>query len=86
MRRGLRRCFGRAGIGGLRPGLPGIGNPLAEGAYKLTVSAKDSASNDITAAVASAGVVSQIDMSGGTPLLVIGKMEVGFADVAAVAN
>jgi flagellar basal-body rod modification protein FlgD len=62
------------------------GNPLAEGAYKLTVSAKDSASNDITAAVASAGVVSQIDMSGGTPLLVIGKMEVGFADVAAVAN
>jgi len=62
------------------------GNALPEGAYKLTVTAKDSASNTVTSAVASAGVVSQIDMSGGAPLLVIGKMEVGFADVAAVAN
>jgi flagellar basal-body rod modification protein FlgD len=62
------------------------GNALSDGAYKLTVTAKDSASNDVTTAVASAGVVSQIDMSGSAPLLVIGKMEVGFADIAAVAN
>ena len=36
--------------------------------------------------IASAGLVSQIDMSNGAPLLVIGSMEVGLADIAAVAN
>jgi flagellar basal-body rod modification protein FlgD len=62
------------------------GNALPDGAYKLTVGAKDSASNAIDASVASAGLVSQIDMSNGAPLLVIGSMEVGLADIAAVAN
>jgi flagellar basal-body rod modification protein FlgD len=62
------------------------GNVIADGAYKLTVTAKDSAGNDITTSVASAGTVSQIDMSNGAPQLVIGNMEVGFADIAAVAN
>ena len=62
------------------------GNALPDGAYKLTVGAKDSASNAIDASVASAGLVGQIDMSSGTPLLVIGSMEVGIADIAAVAN
>jgi flagellar basal-body rod modification protein FlgD len=62
------------------------GNIIADGAYKLTVNAKDSAGNDITTSVASAGTVSQIDMSNGAPQLVIGNMEVGFADIAAVAN
>jgi flagellar basal-body rod modification protein FlgD len=62
------------------------GNALPDGAYKLTVDAKDSAANAIGASVASAGLVGQIDMSSGTPLLVIGSMEVGVADIAAVAN
>jgi flagellar basal-body rod modification protein FlgD len=62
------------------------GNPMADGAYKLTVTAKDTAGNDITTSVASAGTVSQIDMSSGAPQLVIGNMEVGFADIAAVTN
>jgi flagellar basal-body rod modification protein FlgD len=62
------------------------GNALPDGAYKLTVKAKDSASNDVDTTVASAGLVGQIDMSSGTPLLVIGNMEVGVADIAAVAN
>ncbi|HEU4548739.1 MAG TPA: flagellar hook capping FlgD N-terminal domain-containing protein [Rhizomicrobium sp.] len=62
------------------------GNALPDGAYTLTVAAKDAAGNDITASVASAGLVGQIDMSGGTPRLVIGNMEVGIADIAAVAN
>lgn len=62
------------------------GNTLPDGAYKLTVNAKDSAGNAIDASVASAGLVGQIDMSSGTPLLVIGSMEVGIADIAAVAN
>ena len=62
------------------------GNPLPDGAYKLTVTAKDSAGNDITNSVASAGTVSQIDMSSGAPQFVIGNMEVGFADITAVTN
>lgn len=62
------------------------GNTLADGTYKLTVTAKDAAGNSIASTVASAGVVSQIDMTGGVPKLVIGSMELGLADVAAVAN
>jgi flagellar basal-body rod modification protein FlgD len=62
------------------------GNAMADGAYKLTVTAKDSAGNDVTNSVASAGTVSQIDMTSGAPQLVIGNMEVGFADIAAVTN
>jgi flagellar basal-body rod modification protein FlgD len=62
------------------------GNALADGSYKLTVTANDTAGNAVTSTVASAGVVSQIDMTTGTPQLVIGNMEVGLADIAAVAN
>jgi flagellar basal-body rod modification protein FlgD len=62
------------------------GNQLNDGTYKLTVSAKDSSGNAVTASVASAGTVSQIDMTSGTPQLVIGNMEVGISDIAAVAN
>ncbi len=62
------------------------GNQLADGTYKLTVTAADSASNKVTTSVASAGTVTQIDMTSGTPQLVIGNMEVGPADIAAVAN
>jgi flagellar basal-body rod modification protein FlgD len=62
------------------------GNALPDGAYKLAVNSKDSAGNTVTASVASAGTVSQIDMSSGTPLLVVGNMEVGVADITAIAN
>jgi flagellar basal-body rod modification protein FlgD len=62
------------------------GNTLPEGSYRLAVSAADAAGTAVTSNVASAGTVSQIDMTSGTPLLVIGNMEVGVADVAAVGN
>jgi flagellar basal-body rod modification protein FlgD len=62
------------------------GNQLADGAYKLTVTAADSAGTNVTSSVASAGTVTQIDMTGSTPQLIIGNMEVGLADIAAVAN
>ena len=39
-----------------------------------------------SSAVASAGMVSEIDMTSGTPQLVIGTMEVGLGDIANVAN
>jgi len=62
------------------------GNSLSDGAYKLTVTATDSAGTAITSSVASAGIVSQIDMTSGTPQLVVGNMEIGIGDIAAIAN
>ncbi len=62
------------------------GNQLSDGAYKLTVTANDAAGETVTSSVASAGTVTQIDMTSGTPLLVVGNMEIGLGDVAAVAN
>ena len=61
------------------------GNQLADGSYTLNVAATGGAGGTVTSSVASAGVVSQIDMTGSTPKLVIGSMEVNLSDVAAVA-
>ena len=62
------------------------GNQLADGTYKLTVGAKAPDGSGVTAAVASAGVVDEIDMTSGTPQLMIGNMKVGLGDIANVAN
>jgi flagellar basal-body rod modification protein FlgD len=62
------------------------GNALPDGSYRLAVTASDAAGNAINASIASAGTVSQIDMTSGTPQLVIGNMEIGLGDIAAVAN
>jgi len=62
------------------------GNQLPDGAYKLTVTAADSAGNTVTSSVASACTVTQIDMTGAAPQLIIGNIEVGLGDIAAVSN
>jgi flagellar basal-body rod modification protein FlgD len=62
------------------------GNKLADGTYTLNVAAKALDGSAVTSSVASAGTVSQIDMTGGVPQLVIGNMEVSLADIAAIAN
>jgi flagellar basal-body rod modification protein FlgD len=62
------------------------GNQLSDGVYKLAVTATDPSGNAITTSVASAGTVSQIDMTGGTPKLVVGNMEISPSDIAAVGN
>jgi flagellar basal-body rod modification protein FlgD len=62
------------------------GNQLPDGTYKLTVTAADSAGNEIKNSVASAGTVAQIDMTVSPPKLVVGSMEVDLSDIAAVAN
>ena len=61
-------------------------NQLADGTYKLAVTASDAAGSVVTSTVASAGTVSQIDLTGATPQLMIGNMEVGLGDIAAVSN
>jgi flagellar basal-body rod modification protein FlgD len=62
------------------------GNRVADGTYKLSVAAKDSGGADVTSSVASAGIVNQIDMTSGSPQLVIGSMEVPLSSIAAVMN
>lgn len=62
------------------------GNQLSDGAYKLTVTATDAAGGKIDSNVASAATVTQIDMTGSTPRLIIGTMEIDLADIAAIAN
>ena len=67
-------------------GKDNYGNAQPAGGYKLTVTAVDSAGAAIDAAIASAGLVNQIDMTGNPPKLVIGYMTVDLSDVAAIAN
>jgi flagellar basal-body rod modification protein FlgD len=62
------------------------GNTLPNGTYKLAVNATASDGSAVTTSVASAGTVTQIDMTSGTPQLVIGNMEVALTDIAAIAN
>lgn len=62
------------------------GNQLADGTYTLTVTAKALDGSAVASQVASAGVVSEIDMTSGTPQLLIGGMSVGLSDIAHVAN
>jgi flagellar basal-body rod modification protein FlgD len=62
------------------------GNQLADGTYKLAITASDAAGSAVTSTVASAGTVSQIDLTGTTPKLVIGNMEVDPSAIAAVSN
>lgn len=67
-------------------GKDNYGNEQPGGGYKLTVTAVDAAGAPIDAAIASAGLVSQIDMTGAEPKLIIGYMQIGIGDVAAIAN
>jgi flagellar basal-body rod modification protein FlgD len=62
------------------------GNTLPDGAYKLNVTAAAADGSKVTSSVASAGMVSQIDMTGGAPQFVIGNMQVSLAEIAAVGN
>ena len=62
------------------------GNQLNDGTYTLAVNATTASGGAVTSSVASAGAVTQIDMTGGSPKLVIGTMEIDLADVAAIAN
>jgi flagellar basal-body rod modification protein FlgD len=60
------------------------GNQLPDGTYTLAVNATDASGATVTTAVASSGTVSEINLSGTTPQLVIGSMTVPLSQVAAV--
>lgn len=62
------------------------GTAAPDGTYKLTVTATEGDGTAVTSQVSSTGVVSEVDMTSGTPQLVIGPMEVSLTDVAAVQS
>ena len=62
------------------------GNQLADGTYKLTATAATADGTKVTTSVASAGTVTQIDLTGSAPQLVVGNMELGLSDIAAISN
>jgi flagellar basal-body rod modification protein FlgD len=60
------------------------GTQLPDGAYTLAVNATDSTGAAVTSAIASEGVVNEVNMTSGTPQLMIGQMAVPLSDVSAI--
>jgi flagellar basal-body rod modification protein FlgD len=65
-------------------GEDGSGNQLPDGAYTLTVNSTDSTGAAVTSAIASEGVVNEVNMTSGTPQLMIGQMAVPLTAVSAI--
>jgi flagellar basal-body rod modification protein FlgD len=62
------------------------GNQLPDGTYTLAVNATDSTGAAVTSSVSSTGTVSEVNLSGTTPELMIGAMAVPLSQVALVQN
>ncbi len=62
------------------------GNQLPDGVYTLAVSAAASNGSAVQTSVSSTGVVSEVNLSGSTPELMIGSMAVPISQVTAVQN
>lgn len=67
-------------------GKSNAGSDLPDGTYTLTVTAQDSNGTNVNSAVASKGIVDQIDMTGDQPQLMIGPMEIPLSEVATVQS
>ncbi|HEY4987637.1 MAG TPA: flagellar hook capping FlgD N-terminal domain-containing protein [Bradyrhizobium sp.] len=62
------------------------GTQLPDGVYKLSVAATASDGSAVQTTVASTGIVSELDMSSGSPQLMIGPMEVSVSDISGVQS
>ncbi len=62
------------------------GNQQADGTYTLAVSATDANGNALTPTVTSTGTVNEINMSGGSPQLMIGSMAVPLTAISLIQN
>jgi flagellar basal-body rod modification protein FlgD len=61
------------------------GNQLPDGTYTLNVTASNSGT-PVTSSISSSGTVSEIDMTGGSPQLVIGAMQVPLSSIGEIQN
>ncbi|HWA90447.1 MAG TPA: flagellar hook assembly protein FlgD [Rhizomicrobium sp.] len=62
------------------------GNQLPDGQYTLSVAATASDGTAITSTVASKAIVTAVDMSGTTPMLVLGATEIPLSEVSLVGS
>lgn len=67
-------------------GKDNAGNQLPDGAYTLTITPTASDGSTPSSAVASSGKVTQVDLTGSTPQLMIDSTEFPLSDVSAVAS
>jgi len=67
-------------------GMDNNGRQLADGTYTLSVASSASDGSAVTTSIASKGLVSGIDMSGSSPQLVIGTMEVPLTSATMVSS
>jgi len=76
-----------AGAGALAwDGTDNAGTALASGAYSFSVSAKDASGNSVTGTPVIKGKVDGVDMSGATPVLSIGKVNLNLTEVTSVSQ
>jgi len=76
-----------AGTGSLAwDGTNTAGTALPSGAYSFSVSATDASGKSVTSNPLIRGVVSGVDMSGATPMLNIGNLEINLTDVTSVSS
>lgn len=61
------------------------GNRLPDGSYKLAVKASANG-QPVTSSISSTGTVNEVDMSDGTPQLLVGAMEVPLTSISSVRN
>jgi flagellar basal-body rod modification protein FlgD len=62
------------------------GNQLPDGQYTLAVSATASDGTAVTSTIASKALVTAVDMSGSTPQLILGAMEIPLSEVSLVGS
>jgi flagellar basal-body rod modification protein FlgD len=62
------------------------GNQLPDGQYTLSVAATASDGTAITSTIASKAIVTAVDMSGTTPMLVLGATEIPLSEVSLVGS
>jgi flagellar basal-body rod modification protein FlgD len=62
------------------------GNQLPDGQYTLTVGATAADGSTVTSTVASKALVTAVDMSGTTPMLVLGATEIPLSEVSLVGS
>lgn len=62
------------------------GTQLPDGVYTLHVTAASPGGATVTSTVSSTGVVNEVDMTSGTPRLLIGPMAISLSDVAGVST
>ena len=62
------------------------GTALPSGAYSFNVTAQDASGNSVTTTPLIKGTVSGVDMSGATPMLNIGNVEINLTDVTSVQS